>query len=402
MKLLMVNKFLYPAGGAETYLFQVGNYWKEKGAQVEYFGMEHPGNVVGNRWGLYAKAVDFHRTGIKANAVNPLRLIRSRDAARKIAAILREFQPQVLHLNNFNYQLTPSILEAAQDYRRESGRRLRIVYTAHDPQLVCPNHYLYDPGSRQVCERCLEGSYLACVRTRCVHGSLPRSCLGAAEAAYWRKRRIYRVIDTILCPSQFMKQALDTDPLLASRTVVLRNFVRPVRKTAKEKGAYVLYFGRYSEEKGIKTLADACRALPHIPFVFAGSGPLERRIAGMANVRNVGFLKGEALDQVIRGARFSVCPSECNENCPFSVMESIRNGTPVLGARRGGIPELIREGETGWLFPAADGEALTERIGRLWDSDEPEQMTEACQRESFDTLEEYGEKLREIYGLEPV
>lgn len=371
----MVNKFLHPAGGAETYTFKVGEYLKRQGCQVEYFGMDHKENVVGNRWSLYGDPVDFHKKGIFANLVNPFKIVSSPDAREKVKRILEEFQPDIMHLNNFNYQLTPSILEGAEEYRKNKKEKLRIVYTAHDPQLVCPNHYLYQPGTGQVCE----------------------SCLGALEAWYWKRRKIYGGLDVIICPSEFIKGRLDTDPLLAPKTRVLPNFVRPVTGKKKGKGSYILYFGRYSREKGILTLLEACRELPDIPFVFAGGGPLEDRIQETENIKNAGFLKDRELDQMISGARFTVCPSECNENCPFSVMESIMNGTPVLGAIRGGVPELIRPGKTGWLFPSGDRENLKNMIRKIWDSCEPEIFSESCAEVQFDTIEEYGKKLMEVY-----
>lgn len=393
----MVNKFLHPAGGAETYMLEVGRFLERDGHSVQYFGMENPDNVVGNSWGLYASAMDFHRGGIGTGVRNPLSLISSDEVERKMDRLLEKFQPDVLHLNNFNYQLTPSVILAADKYRRKHAGALRIVYTAHDPQLICPNHYLYRPQTGEVCEECLDRRYYHCLAGRCIHGSFLRSFLGTLESWYWHRKEIYAKLDVILCPSAFLKDKLDRNPLLAGKTAVLRNFVRPVAGDGTEKRSYVLYFGRYSREKGIRTLLEVCRKLPDIPFVFAGSGPLEAEIKGVPNVRNFGFLNPEQLDAAVAGARFSVCPSECNENCPFSVMESIRNGIPVLGSDRGGIPELIDEGQTGWLFPAGNVGYLTEKIRNIWNSDDPENFSAHCREVHFDSLEEYMEKLLVIY-----
>ena len=173
--------------------------------------------------------------------------------------------------------------------------------------------------------------------------------------------------------------------------------MEPVKEAEKKKGSYVLYFGRYSEEKGIRTLLQVCRELPQIPFVFAGGGPLEALTEGIPNVKNMGFLSQEQLDPVIRGARFSICPSECNENCPFSIIESMMHKTPVLGSDRGGIPELIETGHTGWLFSAGEKEKLKDSIVRIWNSEEPEKFEEACGRKSFDSLETYAKKLLQWY-----
>lgn len=393
----MVNKFLYPAGGAETYLFQLGKYWEEQGNEVEYFGMEHPDNKVGNRWNLYTRSMDFHRMGIFANVTNPFRIVYSREAKKKMGKILECFRPHVIHIHNFNYQLTPSVLLAVEAYRKRTGRKVRVVYTAHDSQLVCPNHYMYRPKGNQVCDACLHGSFFQCAQGRCIHGSFLRSLLGSLEAVYWNWRKVYKSLDVIICPSLFMKRQLDTNPDFAGKTVRLCNFVEPVKEAEKKKGSYVLYFGRYSEEKGIRTLLQVCRELPQIPFVFAGGGPLEALTEGIPNVKNMGFLSQEQLDPVIRGARFSICPSECNENCPFSIIESMMHKTPVLGSDRGGIPELIETGHTGWLFSAGEKEKLKDSIVRIWNSEEPEKFEEACGRKSFDSLETYAKKLLQWY-----
>lgn len=116
----------------------------------------------------------------------------------------------------------------------------------------------------------------------------------------------------------------------------------------------------------IGTLIKVCKELPDVQFIFAGTGPLEETVNGIKNIKNVGFQKGEALEKLIREARFSIYPSEWYENCPFSVMESQMYGTPVLGANIGGIPELIQVGKTGELFESGNAEDLKKKIEKLW------------------------------------
>ncbi len=130
----------------------------------------------------------------------------------------------------------------------------------------------------------------------------------------------------------------------------------------------------------------------------AGSGPLEGELAGIPNLKNVGFQSGEALRKLIAGARFSVYPSEWYENCPFSVMESLMYGTPVLGADIGGIPELIDAGENGELFESGNADALAGKIRALWgDRTRLDAYTKACGKTRFDTVEAYAEKLMRLY-----
>ena len=397
MKILMVNKFLYPRGGAETYMLQLGQYLQEQGHEVEYFGMDDPARTVGNRWNLYTASMDFHRNTLLQKAWYLTKIVYSKEARQKMYQLLNLFQPDVVHINNFNFQLTPSILLAAEDYRKQTKASVRVIYTAHDFQLVCPNHLLFLPETHRVCQQCLDGNMTYCLKNKCIHNSLARSTMGVLEHLFWKQRRVYRVLDNILCPSEFMRRKLNTNPLLADKTIFLRNFVSMPTSVAAQKGEYVLFFGRFSEEKGIRTLVEACRKLPHIPFVFAGGGPLEDLLVDIPNVRNVGFLNGEKLHAVIRNARFSVCTSQCHDNCPFSVMESIMYGTPVLGSDKGGIPELIQEGRTGWISPAEDAAQLTAAISRIWDSTEPEDYSENCVQTRFTTLSGYVEDMMKVY-----
>lgn len=400
MKILMINKFLHPNGGSETYLFKLGKCLEEQGNEVQYFGMEHEGRCVGNRVGAYTGEMDFHGGSRLRKLTYPVRTIYSGEARKRIRLVLDDFQPDVCHLNNFTYQITPSVILEIVKWRREAGRECRIIYTAHDYNLVCPNHMLHNPNTYENCEKCLGGRFLNCVKGRCIHGSLAKSAIGAAEALFWNRKGVYRYIDRIICPSEFLKKKMDTNPVFREKTVTMHNFVDRVEERETEKKDFVLYFGRFSEEKGIGTLLKACRELPDIEFVFAGSGPLEGDVNALPNVRNVGFQTGEALERLIREARFSIYPSEWYENCPFSVMESQMYGTPVLGADIGGIPELIDVGRTGELFESGDVEDLKGKILELWgNSDLIERYSENCRNICFDTDESYSRKLAEVYSV---
>jgi glycosyltransferase involved in cell wall biosynthesis len=195
-----------------------------------------------------------------------------------------------------------------------------------------------------------------------------------------------------------MKSKLDANPLFAQKTVVMHNFIDRIAMDASQKQDYVLYFGRFSKEKGVQTLLEVCKALPQIPFVFAGTGPLEEQLAGIENIRNVGFQRGEALQKLISQARFTVYPSQWYENCPFSVMESQMYGTPVLGADIGGIPELIRIGETGELFESGNQKSLREKLQQLWStSTETGVGGFSFEKIGFQNIAEYCETLLRKY-----
>ena len=223
MKVLIVNKFLHPNGGSETYIFEVGKQLQKMGHQVEYFGMEHEGRVVSNRLDCYTGNMDFH-TGKLQKLRYPFQILYSTEAAKKIRKVLDDFRPDVVHVNNFNFQLTPSILYAIRKYEKQTGRTVRIVYTAHDSQLVCPNHLMQRP-SGELCQECLGQKQWNCTKHKCIHNSRVKSLLGSVEAKIYQHNHAYRMFDTVICPSHFLEEVLKTNPDLDGKTVTMHNFL---------------------------------------------------------------------------------------------------------------------------------------------------------------------------------
>lgn len=393
MKILMVNKFLYPNGGSETYMFKLGKYFSDNGHEVEYFGMEHSERCVGNSAEAYTQNMDFHT----ASAVNKIKMsfktVYSKEAYRKMLLVLDSFSPEIVHLNNFNYQLTPTIIQAVRDWEKKTNERIKIIYTAHDYQLICPNHSMFN--NSEICEACSGGKFINCLKGKCIHSSLLKSLFGAMEAYLWASKNIYEQLDKVICCSEFIKSKLDQYPIFRNKTIAIHNFIESVENEEYDKEDYVLYFGRLSEEKGIDTILE-CK---NVKFKVAGTGALEDKIKNADNIEYLGFKTGDELKKLISRARVTVYPSIWYENCPFSVMESIMYGTPVIGARIGGIPELIDDGETGILFEPKNTKDFERAIATILNDDElAQRMSIACKKKKFDTLEQYAQRLLAIYN----
>ena len=304
----------------------------------------------------------------------------------------------MVHLNNIQFHLTPSIIVETEKYRKAVGRAVKIIYTAHDYQLVCPSHGLFDTNIH-VCEKCLGGNYLHCLKTKCVKNSRIKSLLGMMDAYFWKWSKAYSYVDAIVCCSEFLKSKLDVQERFRNKTVALHNFVDTVPQMDVQKGDYVLEFGHLSKDKGTLTLLEVARRTPEIKYIFAGFGAAETEIAKVPNAEYVGFKSGKELEMLIRKAKISVYPSEWYENCPFSVIESQMYGTPVVGSRMGGIPELVDEGRTGELFEAGNADELYEKIRVLLsDADILARYSKLCFEKVFETPDSYYEKLITIYG----
>ena len=183
--------------------------------------MEHEGRCVGNRVNAYTSDMDFHGGSKLSKLTYPIKTIYSKEAREKLRLVLDDFKPDVCHLNNFNYQLTPSIILEIVKWRKENGRDCKIIFTAHDYQLVCPNHMLNNPNTHQNCEKCLGGHFVNCMKGKCIHGSTVKSAIGMMEAEFWKWKSTYKYIDTMICCSEFMKSKMDSNPLFATKTVAI-------------------------------------------------------------------------------------------------------------------------------------------------------------------------------------
>jgi len=394
MKILMVNKFLYPNGGSETYCFKLAEYLKKMGHDVQFFGMEHERNIVGNNLDINVSNVDFKEISF-SKLLYPFKIIYSLEAATKIRRIIESYRPDLVHLNNFNFQLTPSILYEIKK------NRIPVVMTLHDFQLICPSRMMYVEHEKKECEACKGGRYYNCISNNCIHHSRIKSVLAALEGwLYYTLKTYENGIDCFIAPSSFLKNKFVEHGYPEEMIRVLTNFIVP--DTGKKYGSkkrYVLYFGRLSAQKGMRTLIETCKQLPEVRFVVAGTGEMEDELKTIDNIEFEGFKTGEELIRLISEAAFSVYPSEWSENCPLSVLESQVYGTPVIGSNVGGIPELIDHHVDGLLFEAGNARDFAEKIKYLHQNPEVlKQFSIRCSAKAVNfTIERYYEKLMKIY-----
>lgn len=399
MKILIVNKFLYPNGGSEKYTFELGKQFELMGHKVQYFGMEHQGRIVENAVNSYTKLIDFHNSSFREKITYPFKIIYSQESKKKIRSVLEDFRPDVVHMNNINFQITPSIIEEIRNY----DKYIPIIYTAHDSQWVCPNHMMLIPSTKTTCDKCTYGNSIYCIKNRCIHNSLIQSIIGAIENKFYRLRHTYREVDRIICPSTFIKLVLDRNPDLRTRTLVMQNFFdKPkVKRNSQNSQKYVLFYGRYSLEKGFITFLKAAAMLPQIKFVCAGKGEEETKAQeyfNKSNIENVGFKTGDELYQLIANAEFTVFASEVYENCPYSVIEPISLGTPVIASKIGGTIEIVKDEITGEFYSPGNVSELSNKILNLWNDDKKLKYYRSnCENESFTGSKQYCEQMLTIY-----
>ena len=364
MKVLLVNKFHYRKGGSETYYFTLAEALKHRGHEVVFFAMEDPEKNLPCDQEEYFVSNASVNGGIKSKLNMILHLTYSREAYRKMSQLLQAEKPDLVILNLVHKQLTLSIIDAIREY----DPKLPIFWTMHDLIAVCPAYTMRD-GSGQVCEKCLGGNYTHCIKNKCIKGSALMSVLSAYEAGYIRRRKWYDDVDLYICPSDFYRKKLTEGAFTKKPVITLRNPLPldTAYECADGKDGYVLYFGRLSQEKGVKTLIEAAK-LSGCHLVILGTGPQEAELKacaeGCANIEFKGFQTGEPLKNYIRGSRCVVLPSEWYENGPYSAMEAMAMGKPLIVSGNGGLPELVEDGVNGYIH-ASGAEALAACIEKM-------------------------------------
>ncbi len=383
MKILMVNKFLYPRGGSESYMLYLGEYLKKIGHEVEYFGMYDENNTVGNSAEKYTQNMDFHSKGI-ARFLYPFKIIYSFEAKKKIMQVIDDFKPDVVHMNNINFQLTPSIIYGIKK------RGITLVQTVHDYQMLCPNHLLYNFDKNTPCEKCVTGSHINCIKNKCIHASLVKSVLGVIEAKLYSLLKTYKKVDLFVCPSKFLeKKLLSSKEYYKGKTITIHNFINKNKFTYNDnkEGSYILYVGRLSKEKGVEHIARVAKILPEYRFVIAGNGPDEAMLKDIENIELKGFLTGDKLTKLMGCAKVILLPSVCYENCPLSILEAHSMGIPVVTMNYGGMAELVKDGVTGTLVKEFTSKGIAQKIKETIDNKEYySSLRENCRREKDNIL----------------
>ena len=396
MRILLVNKFHYLRGGSEKYYFELAQLLKSKGHTVGFFSMKHEENITTGDAEYFVEEIDLN-TGSKLKALD---VIYSQENKRLIAKALEEFKPDIVHINNFQRQLSASIIDAIKE------KNIPIVMTAHDLNPICPASIMLYNG--EVCDDCITKGYAQCIKKKCVKGSTLKSSLGVMEKKYYDIHKVFRKIDCIISPSEFNKNQLVNGKLKYNEIVALHNFVNESERNDYVLGDYAFYLGRLSKEKGILNLIEAIGDIPNAKLLIAGDGPERERIEAYISehkldgrITLLGYQNQDSIHKYITNSRFVVIPSICNENCPYSVLEAMEIGKPIVASRIGGIPELIADGENGYLYKADDINELKEKLTLLLDDDEKVNSFAQKSRELYESYyspDSYYNELIKIYN----
>jgi len=402
LRVLIVNNFYYNRGGDCTYMFALKGLLERHGHEVVVFSMHHPQNYSSIYSRYFVSHIDYREEIKNINPFSGLkvasRAIFSIEAKRKMEGLIRKEMPDIAHINNIYHHITPSIFYPLRKHR------IPIIWTLHDYTIICPNTSFF--AHNKICERCKKRRFFWPPLIRCKKGSFLASLLAGIETTVHRVMRVNDLVDVFISPSCFLRTKLIEYGFDADRIVTLYHFFEDDESIQSNKiGNYLLYVGRLSHEKGIKTLIDSMEGMK-TRLKIIGDGPLRDDMIGhvqskkMDNVEFLGHMTHDEVMRYIKGSNFLVIPSEWYETYCFAVIEAFACGRTVIASRIGGIPELVKDGKTGLTFNPGDVNDLRNKINYLINHpEEAERLGRNGQLFVKDELnaERYYQRLMEIY-----
>lgn len=368
MKILQINNCHFNRGGADVVYLNTGELLKSNGNDVSYFSIKNKLNYKTKFQKYFVEGVDFLNISILKKVIYFFRFFYSTQSKENLNNLIKEYRPDIAHIHLYKGGLTPSILKVLK------YNKIPVIISLHDYGFLDPHNLLLD-GNLNISEKCINGSVVNCILDKSNRNSYLLSLVSTLEYLF---HKIFfpfdKYFDTIVAVSKFSQHKhlesnkfnwsidhlYNFSPLLNNKENLINN-----------KSKYLLYFGRLSKEKGIKTLIKAFEILPNTTDLFVvGTGELEHDLKKyifekkILNVKLLGFKSGLELNKLISNAKFVVVPSEWYENNPMTIIESYCFSVPVIGSRIGGIPEIIDEGNTGFTFTMGDVKDLSSILNK--------------------------------------
>lgn len=338
MKVLFIHCYYKCGGGEDTVVEDEIRLLRSKGMEVELLAFNNGKNVAASILQM------------------PFNIAAYRTTCKKLAT----FRPDIVHVHNFHFAASASVLYAIRK------RHIPFVTTLHNYRLLCPSATFFYNGK---------------AFTNSIKESFPWTAIkngvyrNSKLLTFWLSlsMKIHTMIGTWkLCSRYIVLSAQARDIFINAsigitreQIIVKPNFSFPVSPVAAIRGSHFLYVGRLSAEKGIVGLIQAFSTLPY-KLKIAGDGPLKNEVMQMIqstpNITYTGPLqKSEVLTQ-LQTCCALVFPSVWYEGMPLTVIEAFSCGTPVIASRIGIMETMISHGVNGLHFEAGNKSELQDKI----------------------------------------
>ncbi len=350
----------------------IHNHYLEKGGEDGVVDSEakllteHGHNVI-----LYEKSnEDIKRLPLfKKIAFFLTELNFSRTVYREIKEIIKKEKPDIAHVHNIFFCITPSVYFALKE------ENVPIVQSLHNYRFFCVKGSFFERGA--VCEKCKDKHFFNAIIKRCVGNSI---FLSSLLVRLLSKREVFlKNIDSYIATSKFSRDKFLELGLEKEKIFLKVNSLTINSGGDTRDSNYALFLGRLVDYKGIETLMEAFKINPSFNLKIIGDGPLKRKVKKFAfarkNVEWLGSVGRDSVLKAIKNSTFVIFPSECYENMPLVIIECFAFSKPVIASNLGAIKEFVIDGENGILFEPGNAKDLASKIAYLFSrNDERREM----------------------------
>ena len=376
MKIILVNYRYFISGGPERYYFNIKEILERNGHEVIPFSVKSSRNVPNDYQKYFLDIVDDEVYFAQAKKKTPkmilksfTRMFYSFEAKKKMKQLISDTKPDLVYIMQMHNKISPSIVDAAREMN------VPVIHRISDFQYMCPNALFYNDRIG-VCEDCLKGKRMSCVKYKCVLNSPVYS--GIKMMAKWMHdiMKVHRRIDAFVVPSEFTLGRLHEYGIPMEKLNHIPTFfnLKEVNPEVEYK-PFVLFVGRIEKQKGLMSLVKAFETIPYELKIIGFSNDgfedelkqyLGRPINGDLNVEettaygkngNIHFLGRKKFEDIVPYLKSCMCtvvPSEWYDNFPNVVLESYAYKKAVIATDFGSLQYMVDEGNTGMKFRYAD------------------------------------------------
>ncbi len=383
MKIALVNYRYFISGGPERYYFNIKEILEREGHEVIPFSIKSSRNKPNDCEQYFLDIVDDEvyfaqaKKSLKVVLKSFMRMFYSFEAKSKFKRLLQDTQPDMVYIMQYHNKISPSIIDAARSLN------IPVIHRISDFQYMCPNALFYN-DVKGVCEDCLKGKRLSCVKYKCVLNSTVYSAIKMAAKGLHDIMGVHKRIDAFVVPSSFTLGKLNEYGIPMEKLNHIPTFfnLKEVNPVVEYK-PYVLFVGRIEKQKGLMTLVKAFEGTDYnLKIIGFSNDGYEDELKGFLKDKqhNVEFLGRKSFEEIVPYLKSCLCttvPSEWYDNFPNVILESFAYKKAVIATDFGSLPELVRNNDTGLTFEYANTEDFRMKIKYMFEHpDEAKQMGE--------------------------
>lgn len=360
MKIILVNYRYFISGGPERYYFNIKEILEKNGHEVIPFSIKSSRNLKNDYEKYFLDIVDdeiyFAHTKKTPLVIMKefARMFYSFEAKKKMRRLIKDFKPDIIYIMQMHNKMSPSLVDAAK------AEGIPVVHRISDFQYMCPNALFYN-DVKGVCEECLIGNRMSCVKYKCVLNSIAFSSIKMLAKWFHDIIGVKNKIDSFVVPSSFTLRKLNQYGIPKDKLNHIPTFfnMKEIDPQVEYK-PFILFIGRLEKQKGLLTLVQTIAGTSiNLKIIgFSNNGyDMELKTFLKDKEHNIEFLGKMNFEQIVPYLKSCICtvvPSEWYDNFPNVILESFAYKKAVVATNFGSLPELVQDRITGLTFKYGD------------------------------------------------